>query len=115
MNFDAHIIVHLFHIFLVGPLFLYVGIEATTIPKIMFPILLGLGAFLIAYHAYLAYKKTMEGKSAWVNYFHALIVGPLLVYIGYTGKETSRKFFEILLMLGMAAIGYHGFYLVKSM
>jgi mannitol-specific phosphotransferase system IIBC component len=100
---------------LVGPLFLYVGIEATTIPQIMFPILLGLGAFVIAYHAYLAYKKTMEGKSAWVNYFHALIVGPLLVYIGYTGKETSRKFFEILLMLGMAAIGYHGFYLVKSM
>jgi Na+-transporting methylmalonyl-CoA/oxaloacetate decarboxylase beta subunit len=115
MNFNAHIIVHLFHIFLVGPLFLYVGIETTTIPKIMFPILLGLGAFLIAYHAYLAYKKTMDGKSAWVNYIHALIIGPLLVYIGYTGKDTSRKFFEILLMLGMAAIGYHGFYLVKSM
>jgi hypothetical protein len=115
MKFDAHIIIHLFHIFFVGPLFLYVGIEATNIPKIMFPILLGLGAFIIAYHAYLAYKKTMDGKSAWVNYIHALIIGPLLVYIGYTGKETSRKFFEMLLMLGMAAIGYHGFYLVKSM
>jgi len=115
MKFDAHIIIHLFHILFVGPLFLYVGIESTNIPKIMFPILLGLGAFLIAYHAYLAYKKTMDGKSAWVNYIHALIIGPLLVYIGYYGKETSRKFFEILLMLGMAAIGYHGFYLVKSM
>ena len=115
MKFDAHTIIQLFHIFLVGPLFLYVGIEATNIPKIMYPILLGLGVFLIAYHFYLAYKRTIDGKSAWVNYIHALIIGPLLVYIGYNKTDTSRKFFEILLMLGMAAIGYHGFYLVKSM
>ena len=56
----------------------------------------------------------MAGKSAWVNYFHVLIVGPLLVYIGYKGLETSRKYFEMLLMLGMAAIGYHGYYLYKQ-
>ena len=37
MKFDAHTIIHLFHIFFVGPLFLYVGINATNIPKIMFP------------------------------------------------------------------------------
>jgi hypothetical protein len=115
MKFDAHTIIHLFHIFIVGPLFLYVGIEATNNPKIMYPILLGLGAFLIAYHAYLAYNRIMDGKSAWVNYIHALIIGPLLVYIGYNKTDTSRKFFEILLMLGMAAIGYHGYYLVKPM
>jgi mannitol-specific phosphotransferase system IIBC component len=114
MNIDAHTIIHLFHIFFVGPLFLYVGINTTNIPKIMFPFLLGLGVFIIIYHSYLAYKKIMAGKSAWVNYFHALIVGPLLVYIGYKGIETSRKYFEILLMLGMAAIGYHGYYLYKQ-
>ena len=114
MKFDAHSIVNLFHIFLVGPLFLYVGIKATGIPKIMYPILLGLGAFIMVYHFYLAYKKMSEGKSAWVNYIHFLIIGPLLVYIGYTGLDTSRKFFEILMMLGMAAIGYHGYYLIKS-
>jgi len=108
-------IIHLFHILFVGPLFLYVGIKSTSIPKIMFPFLLGLGVFLMVYHFYLAYKKTVAGQSAWINYFHALIVGPLLVYIGYTGIDTSRKFFEILLMLGMAAIGYHGYYLVKSL
>lgn len=114
MKLDAHSIISLFHILFVGPLFLYVGIKATKIPKIMFPILLGLGAFIIVYHFYLAYKKTKDGKSAWVNYIHALIIGPLLVYIGYTGLDTSRKFFEILMMLGMAAIGYHGYYLVKA-
>lgn len=115
MKLDAHSIVSLFHILLVGPLFLYVGIKATGIPKILFPILLGLGAFIMAYHFYLAYKKMSEGKSAWINYIHILIIGPLLVYIGYTGLNTSRKFFEILMMLGMAAIGYHGYYLVKAL
>jgi len=95
----------------VGPLFLYVGINATNIPKIMFPILLGLGLFIIVYHSYLAYKKIIAGSGAWVNYIHVLIVGPLLAYIGYQGIETSRKYFEMLLLLGMSAIGYHGYYL----
>ena len=114
MKFDAHTIIHLFHIFFVGPLFLYVGIKATNIPKVMFPILLGLGVFIIIYHSYLAFKKIMAGTSAWVNYFHVLIVGPLLAYIGYKGLDTSRKYFEMLLMLGMASIGYHGYYLYKQ-
>jgi hypothetical protein len=35
----------------------------------------------------------------------------LLIYIGYNGDKTARKFFEILLMLGFASIGYHGYYL----
>ena len=114
MKLDAHTIISLFHVFLVGPLFLYVGIKAANNPKWMFPILLGLGAFIIVYHTYLGYKKVMGGKSAWVNYIHVLLVGPLLVYIGYNGLETSRKFFEMLMMLGMAAIGYHGYYLVQA-
>ena len=62
---------------------------------------------------YLAYNKYQKGESAWVNYIHFLIIGPLLVYIGYLGLETPRKMFEILLLLGMAAIGYHGYYLAQ--
>jgi uncharacterized membrane protein len=112
MAIDAHFIIHLLHILLVGPLFLYVGIKSTTIPSIMFPFLLGLGLFIMVYHCYLAYKKYTQGTSAWVNYIHIFIIGPLLVYIGYHKEETSRKYFELLIMLGMAAIGYHGYYLI---
>ena len=115
MTFDTHSIINLFHILLVGPLFLYVGINGLNIPKQMFPFLLILGAFIVIYHSYLAYNKFKLGNSGWVNYIHLLIIGPLLVYIGYQGLETSRKFFEMLLMLGMAAIGYHGYYLYKQM
>ena len=114
MNFDKHTIIHLFHILLVGPLFIYVGIKRETIPKLMFPFLLVLGAFITVYHMYLAYNKFKQGQSAWVNYIHFLIIGPLLVYIGYQGLETTRKYFEMLLLLGMAAIGYHGYYLIEK-
>jgi hypothetical protein len=112
MTIDAHFIIHLFHILIVGPLFLYVGIKGATITPILFPILLVLGAFIMVYHCYLAYKKYTQGISAWVNYIHMLIIGPLLVYIGFHKENTSRKFFELLIMFGMAAIGYHGYYLI---
>lgn len=113
MQLDKHAIIHLFHILLVGPLFLYVGIKRNSIPIFMFPFLLVLGTFIIIYHAYLAYNKFKQGVSAWVNYIHFLIIGPLLVYIGYHSLETSRKYFELLLLLGMATIGYHGYYLIQ--
>jgi hypothetical protein len=54
----------------------------------------------------------MDNKSAWVNYIHIFLIGPLLVTIGLNGINTSRPYFELLLMAGMAAIGYHGYYLL---
>jgi lipoprotein signal peptidase len=53
----------------------------------------------------------MQGKGYWVSLIHILLVGPLLVFIGYNAEKTSRLYFELLMMLGFAAIGYHGFYL----
>ena len=105
--------VHLFHILLVGSLFLYVGIYRTTIPTLMYPILLGLGLFIIFYHIYKAYSYMKLGKSYWVNLIHIILVGPLLVYIGYNREKTARLYFELLMMLGFAAIGYHGYYLFE--
>lgn len=105
--------VHLFHILIVGSLFLYVGINRTSIPTIMYPILLGLGVIIIFYHSYKAYNYMKLGKSYWVNLIHILLVGPLLIYIGYNREKTARLYFELLLMLGFAAIGYHGYYLFE--
>lgn len=107
---DIHALVHLFHILIVGGLFLYVGINREKIYAPLFTILLFLGFIIIFYHVY---KIFNVGKSIWVNLIHVFIVGPLLVYIGYTGEKTARKFFEILLMLGFASIGYHLYYLFK--
>jgi len=106
--------VHLFHIIIVGGLFLYVGIAKTSISSIMYPFLIGLGIIIILYHIFKAYKKLKDGKNPWVNYIHIFIVGPLLVYIGINREKTARYWFEILLMLGFAAIGYHGYYLFND-
>ena len=104
------ILIHLFHIIIVGSLFLYVGIKREKIPSMMYPFLLGLGIFIILYHIY----KASQSKTPWINYIHIFLIGPLLVYIGYMNKDTSRKYYEILLMFGFAAITYHGYYLIKS-
>lgn len=104
--------VHLFHILFVGSLFLYVGINGVKTPAFIFPLLMYLGIIIILYHIYKAYLKISNGKSAWVNYIHIFLFGPLLIIIGLNGVETSRKYFELLLMAGMASIGYHGYYLL---
>jgi len=108
---NPEILVHLFHIFIVGGLFLYVGIKRDKISSYMYPILLGLGIVIILYHIYKTYNYIKADKPYWVNLIHILLVGPLLVYIGYNRENTKRKYYELLLMLGFAAIGYHGYYL----
>lgn len=108
MDYDAF--VHLFHVLIVGTIFLYVGINREKIYKPLFSILLFLGFVIIFYHLY---KIFNAGKGIWVNLIHVFIVGPLIIYIGYNGEKTTRKFFEILLMLGFASIGYHLYYLFK--
>jgi hypothetical protein len=106
-------LVHLFHIIIVGSLFLYVGINREKISKLLFRILFVLGIIIVLYHIYKTYNYIKEGKGYWVNLIHIFIVGPLLVYIGYNEEKTSRLYFEVLLMLGFASIGYHGYYLFK--
>ena len=112
---NINLLVHLFHIIIVGGLFLYIGINREKNPKPLFSIILGLGIIIIFYHIYKAQKYVKEGKGIWVNLINIFIVGPLLIYIGYNKEKTQRLYFEILLMLGFASIGYHGYYLVKSL
>ena len=109
----SHALVHLFHILIVGGLFLYVGINRDKIYKPLFTVLLFLGFVIIFYHLYKIYGYLSDKKSIWVNLIHVFIIGPLVIYIGYNGEKTTRKFFEILLMLGFASIGYHLYYLFK--
>jgi hypothetical protein len=103
--------VQLFHIILVGGLFMYVGTTRNNIPKFMYPTLFVLGIIILLYHVY---KSIVKPQRAWINYIHIVLIAPLLMYIGYNGVNTPRKAFELLLMAGFAAIGYHGFYLARS-
>jgi len=39
------------------------------------------------------------------------IIAPTLLIIGLNKDATPRYYFEILLMLAFASIGYHGYYM----
>lgn len=104
--------ISLFHILIVGSLFLYLGINKTNVPKYTHKFLLVLGIIIIGYHLY---KMYLYGKPNWVNLMHIIFIGPLLVYIGYNKEKTAEWIYQIILLLGFATIGYHIYYLVKSM
>lgn len=105
---------HIFHVGVVGPLFLYVGLARESVPDQIFNIL-GLTALIIlGYHSYKAWLKIKDGKSAWVNWIHILLIAPLLLLVAYTKKATHPRYYEMLLLLGFAAIGYHGLYLIRE-
>jgi hypothetical protein len=43
------------------------------------------------------------------------LVAPLLFWIGYYKKETSRQAYEMLLLLGFSAAGYHLYNLIVQL
>ncbi len=104
-----------FHILIVAPLLLYIATKRDETPAWMF-VLLGIMAATIAmYHGYKAYSKWMTGApGAWINYIHLFLVVPLLAYIAAWREGTPRRFFEMLMMLAFAALGYHGYYMVTE-
>lgn len=108
MKLDGHAYLNLFHIFLVVPFFLWVGIARANLPIPVFWVLVGLGILLAIYHGYKAVIRYMnESPMIWVNLIHALWVGPLLFYIGFNKKDTPRPAYELLLLTAFGALGYH--------
>jgi hypothetical protein len=111
---DSHTLFYIFHLLFVAPLFLYVGIVRKDAPSWVFSLLLVLSVGIFLYHASLAWGKLSAGKSAWVNWIHMGLIAPLLAYVGWNRQESSRPYFEMLLMLGFTAAGYHGYYLARA-
>lgn len=105
---DGHAGINLFHIFLVVPFFVWVGLWRASLPIPVYWVLLALGIILVLYHGYKAFSRLVKGSNyAWVNLVHALWVGPLLIYIGANKKDTPRPAYELLLLTAFGALGYH--------
>lgn len=111
----SHTVISVFHVLFVAPLFLYVGLARKEVPDMIFLLLGVMAAGMFLYHAYQAYSKLSEGKSAWVNWIHIFLIVPLLAVLARYKKEASRRYFEMLLLLGFSAIGYHGLYFIREM
>jgi hypothetical protein len=107
---SKNILFHLYYIFIVGTLFLYLGIRQTKVPEFMYTFLLISGIVVLLYNSYRIY--TVENP--WVNNIHVFFIAPLMLYIGLMKKKTERPYFEIMLMLGFASVGYHAYYLLTG-
>jgi len=105
---DTRLLLNFFHILLVAPFLLWIGIARGNIPAEVFQGLVALGIFLIIYHGYKAYGRWLKSSdNLWVNLIHVVWLGPLLIYIGYRKKETPRSAYEMLLLTAFGALGYH--------
>jgi hypothetical protein len=104
---NNRVILHLLHILILGPFLLYVGLGYPIPPWV----LTAVGIIVILYQGYKAYVHYSQQEAVWVNLFHVIIVGPALLAYGITEERWTR---ELIFMLGFAAIGYHGYYMVQS-
>lgn len=105
---NGHIALSLFHILIVVPFLLYVAFVRGQLMPWIFTVLQSLGILILVYHSYkIIIKWKAKSLSVWINILHVATVAPLLLFIGSKGYDTPRWAFEVLAMLGFAALGYH--------
>lgn len=102
-------IIGLFHVFIVAPLFITIGIFQTKTPTWLFRTLLVIAILMSIYHIY----RYIENKTV-INIFHLVVIVPLLAYISLLGKKTPQVAFLLLFVYGIVALWYHGKYLVEK-
>jgi hypothetical protein len=105
---DKYLLVVVFHVAVIVPALLYVGFSRAATVDWMYNVLFGLGLLVAAYHGFKAVGRYFtKSPVIWVNLIHALLVAPLLIWIGYHGKATGRGAYDMLLMTAFAALGFH--------
>ncbi|NDE17606.1 hypothetical protein EBZ80_22035 [bacterium] len=99
--------IRLIHIFVLGLFLLWVGVAVPQQPW-LYPVLLLLGLFLLIY-----WLVTLRRQDVFWIVWH-LLVGLVLIWIGVTGHGSPRSLFRLLVIIGVAAIGYHLVGLVRD-
>lgn len=92
------------HLLVLAPLFVYLGYRDGKVVTWMYPLILALGIGVVVYHVYLAVKNYRENNSTYiVNLFHALLIGPLLIYVGHQQNKTTYPMPTLMYILGIGA------------
>jgi hypothetical protein len=113
---DKHVVISLFHLIFIVPLFLFIGFQRASVPHWLYLFLLTIGSVVFFYHGFkFLLRLQAQSSYTWVNAIHVFLVAPLLIYIGYHKSETPRFAYELLLMAAFAAAGYHLFSIVRYM
>jgi hypothetical protein len=111
---DKHVVLSLFHLLFIVPLFLFIGFKRAEVPHWLYLTVLTIGSIVFFYHGFkFVLRLQAQSTYTWINAIHVFLIAPLLMYIGYHDKETPRFAYELLLMAAFAATGYHLFSLVR--
>lgn len=104
------------HIFFIAPLFLAVGFLRGATPDWLYWILLAMGIVVFVYHGWKAVIRWLAGSGLiWISLIHVLLIAPLLIYVGYMKKNTERFAYELMMLAGFGALGYHSYVLGSSL
>jgi hypothetical protein len=114
MLLDKHFYISLFHVILVAPLLIWVGLAREKVPSWMYWVLGAAAIQVFFFHSYKFYSRA-DFASGWYNLIHILLIAPLLMVIAWNGVETSRRFYEMLLIAGFGALGYHALNLTRQL
>ena len=116
--------VNLFHVLVLGPLLIYVGWFGKKSNKYIFPLIFGIGVMAFIYHSFRIFSPREVFNCKNTNYdtvklelgimktiyiFHALIIAPILIYVGWFGINSFSAIFPIILFFGIIGFFYHLF------
>ena len=102
---NKHLIIHIFHIIIFGPLLIYIGYSKPS--QIYFYYILGILGILLL--ADIFYRFITNKMYAWL-YVHLFLFVPLFIYIAYhriLNQKIPNYTYSFLLAIGIAAFGYH--------
>ncbi|NBV77509.1 hypothetical protein EBR66_05080 [bacterium] len=110
---DIYLLIGLLHVAVIVPFLLWIGFNRAASPEWVYHILFGVGILIFVYHGYKAIGRYIASSPVlWVNVIHMVLVAPLLLWIGYHEKKTERPAYDMLLLAGFGALGYHLYKLI---
>lgn len=104
--------VNLMHIFIVGPLLMYIGNKKDKTPQIAFNMLLTLILLLPFIVRFPNFNKITYTNI--INSSHYLVWIPLFGYIAYKGNKLDNYWWTLLSLLGVTVISIHIFLLLNK-
>jgi len=108
-------LVSIIHVFIIVPFLLYCVSKGNSMSVYVKYALLLTGAYVMLFHGYKILTNSLNlSVIRIINWIHLIIIGPLLIYIGYTAPNTRANYFDYLGIIAYAALVYHGYYLVKA-
>jgi hypothetical protein len=100
---NRYLLTQIGHILILGPLLLYIGITKPT-QNWLYRILIILG--IISILVFLT-KLILAWSTLFWTMWHVLAIGLILIWVGMKQEKSPAFLFNLLVIIGSAAIGYN--------